>query len=126
MHIELSNLSTHDLKDVVNDLIACPVLTSFTVKTDYEIPAECVEFAIWSREHGFLVDNTDEEKAEQTLKAALEIHSRRVAERYRSEQASSREVDTLYLSSGTDKGSIGDSMGYWTSQDLIIDVTKRD
>ena len=79
VHIELIHLTTHDLRDVVNDLIACPVLTSFTVK-NHRIPAKGVDFAIWSREHGFLVDNTDKEKAEQTLKAAFEFQSGRVAE----------------------------------------------
>lgn len=70
VHIELNHSDTHDLKDVVNDLIACPVLTSFIVQS-HQFPGESVDFANWSREHGFLVDNTDEEKAEQMLEAAL-------------------------------------------------------
>lgn len=70
VHIELNHWTIHDLKDVVNDLIACPVLTSFVVQS-HQFPGESVDFADWSREHGFLVDNTDEEKAEQMLEAAL-------------------------------------------------------
>jgi len=39
-----------------------------------------VDFAVWSRERGLLVDNILEEKAEQEVAAALERHAKREAE----------------------------------------------
>lgn len=78
----------------MNALIACRVLTRFTVRS-HEFPEEGVDFAIWSREHGILVDNTDEEKAKQVWEAALEVQERRLEEECQSEKAGSRKVDTL-------------------------------
>ncbi|GAB7335211.1 hypothetical protein MBLNU13_g07631t2 [Cladosporium sp. NU13] len=97
VHIQPSHSSTHNLKGVVNNLIACPVLTSFTVRS-HEFSEEGVDLAIWSCEHGFLVDNTDEGK-----------------EKRQGAQAGSRKVDTLYVFGGTGEGSIDDFMGHWTT-----------
>lgn len=96
VHIQLSHWSTHDLKDVVNALIACRVLTSFTIRS-HEFSDEGVDFAIWSREHGILIDNTDEEKAKQLMEAALEIQKRRLEEEWQKWTHSS------------------DFAGYWTT-----------
>ena len=118
VNIQLVHDATHNLKDVVCDLIACPVLTSFTVTSETFLSTsagvlmeEKVDFAIWSRENGFLVDNTDEEKAKQELEAAHERHSTRGAEEHESGQVGSRKVDSLYFSGVTYEGSIDDFLG---------------
>jgi hypothetical protein len=118
VNIELVHSETHDLKDVVCDLIACPVLTRFFVRshTFSSISAgaptvEIVDFAIWSRERGFLVDNTEEEKASQELEAMYERHSRRGAAKNQSGRVRSRKVATLYPSDVTYEDNIDDFVG---------------
>jgi hypothetical protein len=80
VHVQLEHRATHDLKDVVQDLIACPVLTRFLVRSgeslrDALLPrstGESAIFAFWTRELGFLIDNTDEDKAKRKVRAARE------------------------------------------------------
>jgi len=99
VHMQVVVDSTHDLKAFADVLIQCPVLTNFTINSaGYARPAgifgflkwtpwsrtrERVIFAIWSRERGFIVDNTDLEKAEHEMKAARERHERSHAEEMR-------------------------------------------
>jgi hypothetical protein len=89
VHVKVVTHETHNLKTITDQMIACPVLTSFSIKSagflalgDHSsgleqsaliwVPwsrlKETVDLAIWSRGHGFLVDNTDEEKPEKKRK----------------------------------------------------------
>lgn len=92
VHIQLKHPTTHDLKDVVNDLIACPVLTSFTIKSRKFSGVVSVDFAIWSREHGFLVDNTDKEKAMQEVQAGCGRYLKRRAAEMKKQRGCAREI----------------------------------
>lgn len=126
VHIELGQLETYNLKDIVDELIACPNLTSFSIKSAeffhvqhavstrfgshkrtlsdvpwcYAKEEEDVDFVIWSREHGFLVDNTDEEKAKQEVEAARERRLRGNAAETERGKAFSHESDRPGLSNG--------------------------
>lgn len=112
--MQLSHSTTHDLKDVVKDLIACPVLTSFTV-TSHGWLGESTDFAIWSREHGFPVDNTDEEKAKQLLEAALEVQ-----ETCLEEECQSGQIEVAKWTH------FCDLVGHWTTSSLIRGEVRRD
>lgn len=55
------------LKRIVEQLIACPVLTGLVVKSYSSLHPKLVKdratFAVWSRERGFLLDNTHKKRA---------------------------------------------------------------
>jgi len=125
---------THNLKFIARHLSACPVLTSFSIKSAgffglIEDPVsgsfdpsalewvswsrlqESVDLAIWSREHGFLVDNTTKEKAEQEASNARERHARRVTAEYQSSKVATRVPDAFDFSGGIDQGSLDNFAG---------------
>jgi hypothetical protein len=56
---------------------------------------ERVDFAIWSRKQGFLIDNATDEKARQEAQAARDKHTRRVAAETESKEAADRLSDAL-------------------------------
>lgn len=107
VHIELLETDMCVLRSMVGELITCSALTSFSIRSagfilvettlsglegkgtrtwlPWSSTEETVNFAIWSREHGFLVDNADENKAKHEVKAAIERHLRREAARMQNE-----------------------------------------
>jgi hypothetical protein len=132
VHIEVVEPETRNLKSMAEHLSACPVLTSFSIKsagflTLYEDPVsgisdpsdlewvpwsrlqESVDLALWSREHGFLVDNTNVEKAEQEATNARERHARRVKAEHQSSKVVNRAPDAL------DEGGLDNFAGQATS-----------
>jgi len=100
------------LKNVVGELIACPILTSFSIRgagffslsslrgthglgvgpkwMPCSRAGEKVDYAIWSRGGGFQLDNTDEENAVLELKGARERHEE--IQRLRSRRSRVRRV----------------------------------
>lgn len=72
VHVCIFTSEPHGLEGLMGDLIGCSVITNFVIKTDDPAnpgSAKKTDFAIWSREGGFLMDNTGEEKADQEEKA---------------------------------------------------------
>jgi hypothetical protein len=132
VHVKVVTHETHNLKTIADQLIACPVLTSFSIKSagllafedrsSSEVDGraliwvpwsrlkENVDLAIWSRDHGFLVDNTDEEKAKQEAETAQERYARRFAAEHQSRKAASR-VPSALDSGDTGEKSSCDSAG---------------
>ncbi|KAM0709446.1 hypothetical protein Q7P35_003484 [Cladosporium inversicolor] len=138
VHIEVVEHDTHNLKSIADQLVACPVLTSFSIKSPGFLDTiqdpvsgivcpgalewvpwshlqESVDLAIWSREHGFLVDNTEAKKAEQEAEAARERRNGRVRAKYHNAKVASGVPDILDFSGGTDEGSLDDFAGQETS-----------
>lgn len=76
VHIRLYLHSTHHLKAFVDELTTCPILSGVTVNSSksFDPSTDDLTFAIWSRERGSLLDNTDERKASEVVEAA---HQRR-------------------------------------------------
>ena len=119
---------THNLKTITDQMIACPVLTSFSIKSagflaledrssgleqsaliwvPWSRLKETVDLAIWSRGHGFLVDNTDEEKAREETETARERYARRFDAERQSRKAASRVSSALDTDEKSSDGSAG-------------------
>jgi hypothetical protein len=108
VHVCIFTSRTHDIEGLMGDLIGCSVITNFVIKTvDPANPgsAQKADLAIWSREGGFLVDNTDEEKAHQEEKGALERSEEREAAKIQSREVDGPVSVVLDASSGTSQNS---------------------
>jgi hypothetical protein len=130
VHVEVWALQAPKFKDTADAMIASPVLTSFSIKNagfiHFEAPVSGgsrirfipwssakgnVDFVIWSRAHGFLVDNTDEEKGMQEVVAARERYLNREAAEMGSREDQSRASDTLDCSNGASENAREGSAG---------------
>lgn len=129
VHVKVVTHETHNLKTIAKQLIACPVLTSFFIKSagflaledrssgglersamiwvPWSHLEESVDLAVWSRGHGFLVDNTDEKKAKEETETARERYARRVDAERQSRKAASRVHGALDTDEKSSDGSTG-------------------
>jgi hypothetical protein len=108
VHVCIYTSKTHDLEGLMGDLTDCPVITNFVIKPVAPANsggAQGADLAIWSREGGFLVDNTNEEKANQEEEATLEGSEEREAAKTQSSVAEGPVSDILDTSSSTSQNS---------------------
>jgi hypothetical protein len=93
------------LRRIADELIEYPLASDLILNSVDSLGREESDkayFAVWSREHGFLVDNMDLEKAKQEQGAADARNEQRLAERARMS-----EIESVEVEDGSDKDNSG-------------------